>query len=455
MPRRAFNGRHARALVIGLDGVPHTLLQDYVDRGYLPETKRILDCGFALRRMDASIPDVSSTSWTSFMTGVNPGEHGIYGFMELEPGSYEMRFPNSADIMAPTLWEIIGRTSCGKRSTLCDRFGAAVDSPMRSVVLNIPQTYPATAINGVLTAGFVCPDLRKGTYPDSCYDYLMSIGYVPDVDSARAVEDRDGFIEELFMALEKRRKAFEHFFENEEWDLFIGVITETDRLHHFFFDGARDAAHPLHGTFISFYRKIDEIIGKLFNRFMELTRGEGLFLTMSDHGFSVVEQTVNVNAYLSKEGFLKKDVTRRYFDMIDTGTRAFAMDPSRIYINLECRYPRGSVSEADRTAVVEELKEKLLSINAPDGTPVIRALYEGSELYSGPHAGDGPDLVALAHEGFDLKAGLQQDRVFSKGVFKGMHTQNDAHCIMSKGLEAGDGLHIEDLAGLILDHLTT
>ena len=60
-------------------------MRDYVDRGYLPETKRILDCGFALRRMDASIPDVSSTSWTSFMTGVNPGEHGIYGFMELGP----------------------------------------------------------------------------------------------------------------------------------------------------------------------------------------------------------------------------------------------------------------------------------------------------------------------------------------------------------------------------------
>ena len=65
----------------------------------------------------ASIPDVSSTSWTSFMTGVNPGEHGIFGFMDLSPNSYKMVFPNSRDVYEPTIWEMLGQTVNGKNST--------------------------------------------------------------------------------------------------------------------------------------------------------------------------------------------------------------------------------------------------------------------------------------------------------------------------------------------------
>ena len=76
-----------RCCVIGLDGVPYSLLTDYLQEGLLPNVQKILSAGFRLHQMDASIPDVSSTSWTSFMTGVNPGEHGIYGFMDLRPGS--------------------------------------------------------------------------------------------------------------------------------------------------------------------------------------------------------------------------------------------------------------------------------------------------------------------------------------------------------------------------------
>ena len=72
-------------MVLGLDGVPFTLIGEFVARGILPNLARILSQGFRLKQMDASVPEVSSTSWTSFMTGVNPGEHGIYGFLELNP----------------------------------------------------------------------------------------------------------------------------------------------------------------------------------------------------------------------------------------------------------------------------------------------------------------------------------------------------------------------------------
>lgn len=153
-----------KVIVIGIDGVPCSLLKRFIQQGLMPNLASLVKKG-TLADMTASIPEVSSTSWTTFMTGVNPGRHGIYGFMELEKGTYEWRFPNSTDIKSQTLWELAARYN------------------KKSIVLNVPSTYPAKALNGILTAGFVALDLKKATYPESAYGYLKSIGYRMDVDT--------------------------------------------------------------------------------------------------------------------------------------------------------------------------------------------------------------------------------------------------------------------------------
>ena len=442
-----------KALVIGLDGVPYTLIEAYMERGELPNLKNILSRGHTLSQMDASIPDVSSTSWTSFFTGVNPGEHGIYGFMELNPGTYTLRFPNYGDVAAPPLWDILGGGLRGKSSTLSERFAGKIRTPLRSVVLNIPQTYPALPLNGVLTSGFVCPDLKRGTYPVEAYDYLASIGYITDVDSSKAVADPDAFFTEVFKALEKRLIAYEHFLANEEWGLFIAVITETDRLHHFFFDAAFDAGHKYHQSFIKVYRTMDEMIGALYSRFMDMTGGEGFFATMSDHGFTEIKKEVYVNSWLRQEGFLNVDREREYFEQIGSGTVGFAMDPGRIYVNLAGSYPLGSVDAAQSKERARELKASLSSITH-EGSPVVKAVFERDELYSGRALGRAPDLVCLAEDGFDLKGSLKQDELFGRSRFTGMHTRHDAHCVLPEGaFSSGARPHIEALAGIVLENI--
>lgn len=445
----------AKVLIIGLDGVPYTLLCDYLDKGYLPQLKTILGQGLSLNQMDASIPDVSSTSWTSFMTGVNPGEHGIYGFMDLQPNSYKMHFPNYKDIHAPTMWDIAGNTANGKGSTLYARYKNKSDKPLRSIILNIPQTYPAVPLHGILTSGFVTLDMKKGTYPDSAYGYLKSIDYMSDVDANKAAADKEGFFKDIFTALEKRAIAFEHFLKNEQWDLFIGVITETDRLHHFFFDAAQDANHPHHSVFIRFYQEMDKVIGRLYDRFMEMNKGKGMFLTLSDHGFTVLKKEVYINTLFRQKGFLKLNGQGEYFEQIDTGTTAFAMEPARIYINTEGRYPKGVVKDSDKQKIMKELKDIFGSFKDEAGFPVVRAVHENSELYNGPLSHKGPDMVCLAHDGFDLKGILKKDDIFGKGKFTGMHTSYDAHCILPNGIKKPDRLHIEQLAGIMLDSLLT
>src|SRR4030042_5116327 len=108
-------------VVIGLDGVPYTLLVDYMERGIMPEFSQLCKTG-RLSRMKSTLPEVSSVAWSSFMTGKNPGEHGIFGFMELDRQTYEYCFPNFSSLKVPTFWEKLGLTT---------------------VALNIPQTYPA------------------------------------------------------------------------------------------------------------------------------------------------------------------------------------------------------------------------------------------------------------------------------------------------------------------------
>ncbi|OGQ51568.1 MAG: hypothetical protein A3J24_00795 [Deltaproteobacteria bacterium RIFCSPLOWO2_02_FULL_53_8] len=442
-----------KTLIIGLDGVPYTLLKDYIKLGILPNFERILSGNYQLEQMDASIPDVSSTSWTSFMTGVNPGEHGIYGFMELSPNTYKMAFPNFKDVQSPCIWEIIGKTAGGKSSTLSGKYASKAGRQLRSVVLNIPQTFPALPMNGIMTAGFVCPDMKRGTYPDAAYEYLKSMQYMSDIDAQKAVTDTEAFFKEAFFALEKRAEAYRHFLNNEEWALFIGVVTETDRLHHFFFDAAFDEGHKYHNTFVTFYKKMDEIVGRLFDDFMALTGGEGVFMTMSDHGFTKIDKEVYMNAWLQESGFLKLNTAREYYEQIDAGSSAFAMDPARIYINSDGRYPLGSVKHGDRAGVVADIKARLLSLNSPSDKPVIKAVYERDELYNGPATDRAPDLVAVGNDGFDLKGNLKKTEVFGNSHFKGMHTRHDAHCIMPVGLSHSTRLHIEDLAGMILEIL--
>ena len=444
-----------RCCVIGLDGVPYSLLNDYLREGILPNVQKILSAGFRLHQMDASIPDVSSTSWTSFMTGVNPGEHGIYGFMDLRPGTYQLMFPNSGSVQAPTIWDMIGQTVNNKTSTLYEQFRTRLRKPLRSIVLNIPQTYPARPLNGILTAGFVCPDFRKGTYPETAYTYLSSMGYLPDVDSAKAVDQQDAFFRELFLALEKRAEAFEHFLTHEPWDLFIGVITETDRLHHFFYQrGAGRIASPLSTLFRSFYQQMDASSGGSTSGSWRLTDGKGLFLTLSDHGFTVIKQEVYINAWLRQQGLLTLDPDREYYEQIGTGTQAFAMDPARIYVNLENKYPRGSVKTSAKNEVVTRIRSALESFADEQGNPVIKAVYEGVDLYPGPADDRAPDLVCLPHDGYDLKGSLKKQEIFGKGNFAGMHTRADAHCILPEAQQPNGRLHIEGLARILLEHIT-
>ena len=73
-------------MVLTIDGVPIRLLQQFIDEGVTPNLQKLVN-GTGMRQMRSVHPTVSSVAWAGYMTGQNPGKHGIYGFIDRREGS--------------------------------------------------------------------------------------------------------------------------------------------------------------------------------------------------------------------------------------------------------------------------------------------------------------------------------------------------------------------------------
>ena len=425
--------RAPKAVVVGLDGVPYTLLKKLADQGRLPHVSSIFRSGY-FGQMSVSVPEISSVSWSSFMTGEQPGEHGIFGFVDLQPGTYKMRFPSLVDLKAPTLWDDLAVR--GKRS----------------VVINMPATYPAREINGVLVSGFVAIDMNKAVYPPSLIPRLKELGYRIDVDTVRARENPEILFQELHATIEGRERVAAMLWEEMEWDLFIVVVTGTDRLMHFQWDSIEDANHPYHQRALEYLASVDGFVGRMHDRFSAMDGsqdGKNLFCMLSDHGFTGIKSEVYLNRWLQENGLLRfqKDQPETIAD-IGPGSRAFVLDPSRVYINLKDKYPSGTVDSSDYERIRLDLKNGLEGITFQNGDRVVSRVCLKEEIYHGPCLDRAPDLVLVPNDGYDLKGRVSSPQVFGRTNLQGMHTGHDAFFFSSTGRTCG---LIFDVKGHILD----
>ena len=62
-------------------------IKPYAREGWLPNLKRIMTEGVT-RMLKSTIPPVSPPVWTTFLTGKNPGHHGIFQFVDMDVRNY-------------------------------------------------------------------------------------------------------------------------------------------------------------------------------------------------------------------------------------------------------------------------------------------------------------------------------------------------------------------------------
>lgn len=423
------SGARQPVVVLGLDGTPCSFLEKEMEAGTLPHLAALRSRG-KFAQMETEIPAISSVAWASFMTGVNPGAHGIFGFTDRLPGTYELCFPNYSSLKAEPVWDRIGREGG------------------RCCVLNVPSTYPARPVNGVLVSGFVAPNLERAVYPSEAYEYLSRSGYRIDVDAARARESLDLLVEDLHLTLEKRREAMLHFHGQESWNFFMSVFTGTDRLHHFLWRHYENNDPVYREEFLRYYRRLDEIIGE----FVSMLPEETALLMLSDHGFCGIRKEIFLNSLLGSVGLLafRDGEPKTIADIDPDSTRAYCLDPGRIYLNRRGREPGGIVEAGEAENLMGEIGEILLDLKDPQsGEPVIDRVEIASGIYSGQHVESGPDLIAVPNRGYDLK-GRMSGQVFAEaGLLSGMHTHDDAFVFIDERAGSEAPGHIRGLAPLI------
>jgi predicted AlkP superfamily phosphohydrolase/phosphomutase len=421
--------RKGRAVVLGLDGVPHTMLRDLMARGVMPNTAALVEAG-TLRRMESTLPSVSSVAWTSFRTGVNPGLHGITGFTDRRPGSYKTYFPTTRDILVSTFEEYA--SSLG----------------MKVVLMGMPVNYPPVTLAGGVSVGcFLSPSVERAVCPADALEELRGLDYRLDVNASLAKSDPTEFVADVFRVTERYRAAMFKLWERDDWDLLLIHFMTTDRLHHFMWDQYEDESAPFHGKFLELYARLDAIIARLGD--------DTLLMMLSDHGFCGVKWEVNLNLWLQQEGLLRfQCAAPRSLEEIDGRSVAYSLIPGRFYVNLKGREPRGSVEPgAEYERARDLIAERLLALcNPHNGEPVIARVEKREALYGPDSTGLAPDLVALAHYGYDLKDQVSGRELFRPGALKGMHTYDDAFLFVNRRLPIPDGLKIYEASYIFGEH---
>ena len=76
-----------KVIVIGLDGLEPGIVEAMLERGELPNLAKIRASG-SYSRLKTTYPAQTPVAWSSFVTGTNPGGHGIFDFICRDPETY-------------------------------------------------------------------------------------------------------------------------------------------------------------------------------------------------------------------------------------------------------------------------------------------------------------------------------------------------------------------------------
>ena len=397
----------SRCVVLGLDGLPYSLARNLGASGHCPNLAHLLDLTSS-KAIQSEIPDLSPVNWTSFFTASGPEEHGVFGFANLDQTSYALTCTDFTRVRAPTIFDQLG------------------EQGRISKVVNLPNTYPARPIKGMLISGFVAHDLESAVYPKFLLPRLQAEGYKLEADTEAGREDFNILLGELSATLASRRKALDLFWPDLAWDLFVFVLTETDRLGHFLFPALVDDSHPWHSPCMDLMRTWDRVIGDVLERYQALPDPKRL-ICLADHGFTTLQTEVDLNAWLKGHDLLHLEArpgSEWDSQSMTSRTRAFALDPGRIFIHTTDRFSRGRVNPQEAASISDDLRQGLLGLNY-GGNPVFEAILTGEELYPGSPFPDTPDLVCIPKPGFDLKAKFDRGDIFGFFGRTGTHTFED------------------------------
>jgi predicted AlkP superfamily phosphohydrolase/phosphomutase len=421
----------ARHLVLGFDGADLELVMTF-GAARLPNLFALLERG-VYAHQQSILPPATLPNWTTFLTGVGPGRHGVFDFTMRR--GYALRFSAGSVREAPT-W--IARL---------DRLG------LRCACVGFPATWPPERLaHGAFVSGWDAPVAfeadRSFVWPRALYDLLRRrFGALrfDEVDQFRA--DQPDWHERLGARLadkvERRSELASFLLALRAWDVFAFYFGESDTASHYLYS-LYDEASPRHPAQVSeagrlgllrVYQALDRALGRLLAE-----AGPEVEVTLvSDHGSGgSSDRVLYLNRALAGLGLLAFKPAARgaraaaaakalalerlspalrerlfrassallpswleaqaRFGAIDMGrTQAFSDELNyfpAVHLNLAGREPRGVIKRADLPRARARVREALLSLRDPEtGRAPVARVHAREELFEGPYLERAPDLL--------------------------------------------------------------
>jgi predicted AlkP superfamily phosphohydrolase/phosphomutase len=414
----------SRVLLIGWDGADWRILDPMLEAGILPNLQALLDRG-AKGVLRSTVPNHSWSAWPSFLTGLEPSNHGVYDIFERKLGERRQ---------LPVTFH-----SIREKTILADLTAAGATT----VMTNVPLTFPPPDIEGKLVAGGVLPKWRPFTHPEGLAGELERAGRPFPTNGMSWTTFRhrpEPFLQECMDLTEARIRANEHLLDTTEWSFASIVFVATDRVQHCLAkyvspDHPHFAAlskEPLVERVRDVYKLLDDGLGRLVGR----AHDDDLVLFISDHGFQSCTRAVHMDRLLEQLGFLRfaaasravfgpmqwgkmRAVARKVYDLLGLHgkvslpqsvnwqkTMAYTSVRSTgegVSINLAGREPEGIVDPGDFEASRNKVMDALASFVDPvtGQNPVARVLKK-KEMFGGTYAETAPDILLEAAPGYSL-----------------------------------------------------
>ena len=482
-----------KVIVLGLDCATFRFIKPYAQEGWLPNLKRVMAKGVS-RVLKSTVPPISPPAWTTFLTGKNPGRHGIFQFVDMDVSKYGFvsnRLINSSLFSGQTFIDFISNQN------------------LKVGIIKVPFTYPPWKVNGFMIAGEPSPDWEKAhTYPSELSDRIARVNLGSSIDFIRY--NTDELLRHLKFDCDVRTRIACEMLETERYDFFMLVHNITDAAAHRFWKFT-DPGCPNYEQKFSRYKNIirdiyveaDKSIGQILKKIDQDTT----VFFMSDHGASrKPTRFFHINAWLKEMGYLhcknKQSSVQRIKFLVSkiknalppitrqlilhavqvnflkklsafqtraanfdwSETRAYAVNLYTTYdgiaLNLKGRQPNGIVEPGtDAECLCIEIQSVLADIRDPrNGEKIIEKIYRREEVFKGHFTDRMPELILQYNHNYrggrDTESSLVTDVPPADFDFQsGDHDENGIFIACGNNIKKGIELapaKIQDMAPTIL-----
>ncbi len=274
--------KNRKVVILGIDGVSWNILEKNFEWGAMPYLKHLVGSGKVKRGyLHSTMPPMTPPAWTSIATGVNPGKHGVYGFHRVikREGYFEFYLMRPYDVGYPRIHEMLYMHG------------------LKSITINIPLTYPpweTICRECIIVNDWMAPELR--IYPkklESKFKDYFAKGMEGHVLKSRSEESLKMIAERAYHFADG---VYELMNTIEDWNLLFVVFSEPDWVMHFNpdFVGGKRA-----GISAKVFSAIDGFLKKIHGEVDDI-------ILVSDHGFTVCDELINIPYYLKKLGLARR-----------------------------------------------------------------------------------------------------------------------------------------------------